>query len=698
MQINKKLYTTFIISILTLSILVAAIPMASAAITTAPGLSVATGTVGTTVTVTGSAGAGDASPFSTVTLYWDSLAGAVLGTTTADNTGAWTKSVKIPSATTGAHFIVASDGVAFGASFTVTANLAVDVTRVLPGDSVVLTGHGYGANKAVTVKLDSTTLGTPVSITLTTPAITTNATGSFTATIVVPATITSVQYDVYTVTATDATTTAATASITINNYINVTPTSGPTGITITMAGRIPASTAYELRFNGATVATGTTDAGGIFSQAYVVPSVLSTGPYAVDVVWATVNTRSTTFTVTAAPTIVLGATSGVAGTVVTITGAGFSSSASITLYFGTTVVNSTALDSRFGKTSSGGTFSEDFTVPVLTPGVYAVRVTDQYGASTAAIYTFLVLPTPVTIISIRAASYCQGDSFSFDILTTETGLGTITVSIYDPTQKLWWMTNDWTLTTSADGTYKTVIYQDQGADAYNQIKMTLPADAPLGAWNWTITYTPVSSGVLTTASSFFNVTAPATMQTVLDKLDVVRTNITTAITTSQGVIISNITALDAKLTSISNGIATITTTVGSIQTAVSNLNIGTLGSDVLAIKNNVATIQTSIGTLTADVSDIGLEVTSISGDIVTITTDLGTLQGTITSIDDGVATIQTDVGTVQADVTAVKADVTDVKAKAAVDMTPVWIAVVLSLVAAIAAVFAVITIRQKIAG
>jgi len=94
------------------------------------------------------------------------------------------------------------------------------------------------------------------------------------------------------------------------------------------------------------------------------------------------------------------------------------------------------------------------------------------------------------------------------------------------------------------------------------------------------------------------------------------------------------------------------------------------------------TIKTPIAALDA-------KVTSISGDVATVSTTLGTLQGTVTSIDGKVATIETDVGTIQANI----ADL-DV----GVDLTPVWIAVVLSVVAAIAACFAVITIRQKIAG
>jgi len=55
-----------------------------------------------------------------------------------------------------------------------------------------------------------------------------------------------------------------------------------------------------------------------------------------------------------------------------------------------------------------------------------------------------------------------------------------------------------------------------------------------------------------------------------------------------------------------------------------------------------------------------------------------------------VATIKTDLGTV-------KPSVTSISSFLPVDMTPIWIAVVLSLVAAVAAIYAVVVIRGKIA-
>jgi predicted choloylglycine hydrolase len=66
------------------------------------------------------------------------------------------------------------------------------------------------------------------------------------------------------------------------------------------------------------------------------------------------------------------------------------------------------------------------------------------------------------------------------------------------------------------------------------------------------------------------------------------------------------------------------------------------------------------------------------------------INATITSINKAVATIETDLGKVKADVSLVKGWL-----PVTVDMTPVWIAVLLALIAAIAAITSVIQIRLK---
>ena len=709
MQISKKLYTTIIITILTLSTIMAAIPMASAEIITAPVLyakgtttPISTGPVGTEVDVVGVTGVGNSSPFSTVTVYLDSLAGEVLGTGSANVDGNYTITVTIPPATAGVHWLVVNDGEteSDGASFTVTPTLSADVTRALPGDPVVVTGHGFAPADDIVLTLNSTTLGTPNSATITVVP-TTNAAGSFSVTFVVP-TVAIANYDIYNLNATDEASNMAFTTLNIDYYITLTPASGPTGITTTISGRIKASVAYTITFNAGQIAAGTTDADGSYSATYTIPGVLSPAGYPVVITWETTETKTATFTVTDAPTISLGVTSGISGAVVTISGSDFSSSATITLYLGTTVVNSTALDPRFGKTSSGGSFSEEFTVPALALGVYAVSVVDQYGATSAAGVFFSITATPVFMMATRATAYVRMDFIS--LVSQVTTPVNVDIVINDPTGLTWFME-----TLSASAWQQIGVYfQIPPVETY-LTWWPITSDAPIGTWNFTC-YAAGTTTILDT--NLFMVAAKPVQQDVLDQLDTLAASLDTmdasiksVITTTEGDIIAvintktgqirtDITALNPKITAITNSVVVIATMLGEVQIDIAALDLtalDALGVDITAIKGNVATIKTNLGTVTTAVSNLDAKVTALSGDVATVSTTLGTLQGTVTSIDGKVATIDTNVGTLQA-------DITDVKAEVGVDMTPTWIAVILSLVAAVAAIFAVITIRQKIAG
>ncbi len=706
-----------IIAVLTISTLIAAIPMASAEITSDPFLvekggttALTNGPVGTKVDVVGNATSGAADAFAVVTIYWDSLAGEVMGTGTADNTGAYRISVTIPASVAGAHWIIANDGEteSGGTQFTVEPALSVSPDYALPGDTVMVSGDGYADDSDITLFLNQTTDPT-ISFVITVPAITTDDNGSFDASVVVPD-VDFADFDVYDVNATDEDTNTAVAQLEIDYYINCVPPAGPTGITTTISGRIAADVAYTITFNAASIATGTTASDGSYSFAYTIPGVLSPAAYTVTITWETVNTRSTTFTVTPAPTISLGALNGVAGSVITISGSGFSGNANITLYFDTTVVNSTAMDANFTHTTKGGDLAAGltFVVPTLTPGVYAVWVTDQYGATSASGVYFTINPTPVTTVELRGTMYYPMDTLSFNIWTTEASLGLITVSVYDPSDMLWWRTDDWELTDFV--VYKTVIFQEQGADDYNQLHITLPADAPVGSWNWTITYTPASTGTLTKSTGLFIVEPRPSMDMIMDELTVFLEELNASIIAIDdaiasieipelGTITASLSSLDSKITSISGDMATVETCCGTVQTTVESLDV-VVGS----LYGDVVTLQTAVGAVQTSVDNLDATVTSIEDGVVTIDTNFGTLEGTITDMESGLATVQTDVGTLKVDVADVKSNVGSVKTTVddslpvTVDMMPVWIAVILSLIAAIAAIFAVITIRQKIAG
>jgi hypothetical protein len=734
MRISKKLYTTLIIAVLTVSTLMAAIPMASAEITSDPylvhpytGADVTTAAVGDTVKVKANATSGQADPFAVVTIYWDSLAGKVLGTTTADNYGNYSINVKIPAATAGTHWIISNDGEteSGGAQITVTPKLTVanipayGPTLALPGDELAVTGHGYAPNDDIVLFLNLTTSMT-TSYEITTPAFTTNGTGSFSGTIIVPA-IPMANFGYYVFNATDEASNSALAYATIDYYIMTYPSSGPTGIEIWIFGRIAPSTAYTIRFNGAAIATGTTDSTGSYMEFYTIPAVLSPATYPVDIWWATTESRSTNFEVTATPTIFLGATIGIAGTVVDIDGQDFVAGADITLYFDGTIVNSTDMGTGFGPTGSAygwtlGQFNETFVVPSLPPGVYAVSVVDSWGATSAAGVFFTITPTPLITVETRATQYYQHDVMSLYTWTNIVPTYDVVWEITDPTGNVYIggliETYDWSMVSLNN--YMVPYYRIRTSTYWtNQI----PDDAPVGVWNFTA-YNSVTSAIVDT--NLFSVSAKPTMTTVLNAL---AAN-TTAVINEIDECCSNLTTLlmelGANITAIDGTIATIETTVGEIDVALTDLDATITGfdGDMVTIKTSLGTVQTTVSSLNADIITIkagvsGIEGTAssldavlgvVAGDTAYLKSAVANITGTVTDVSDGVATIETELGTLRMDVADIKTDVgavqTDVEASlpVTVDMMPVWIAVVLSLIAAIAAIFAVVTIRQKIAG
>jgi len=137
-----------------------------------------------------------------------------------------------------------------------------------------------------------------------------------------------------------------------------------------------------------------------------------------------------------------------------------------------------------------------------------------------------------------------------------------------------------------------------------------------------------------------------------------------------------------------NAYATFTVTAAN--DSVVNAILSGLNASIISIENGIATINTTTGTIQTEVSNLNATVTSMNGNVATVSTNVGTIQGTVTSIQGDVATIKTDVGTIQATTSTIKGNVP-------ADLWPVWIAVILALIAAIAAIYVAIVIRSKIA-
>jgi hypothetical protein len=106
-------------------------------------------------------------PLATITVKFGTKVVAVL---TADGTGAWSGSFKVPQATAGAHTIVATDGTnTLSHSFTVVPHLTVKPRKGAVGVIINLLGTGFAASSTVKVTFNGVVV----------KSLTTNSTGGF---------------------------------------------------------------------------------------------------------------------------------------------------------------------------------------------------------------------------------------------------------------------------------------------------------------------------------------------------------------------------------------------------------------------------------------------------------------------------------------------------------------------------------------
>jgi len=693
----------------------------------------------------------DAAPFNSINVYWETVSAAtLLGTTTAGappnqaTPSSFNVTITIPTAINGAHNLIVTDGVTNqGYVLTVASRLTSSVTpstgtttRALPGDAVTLTGTGFAASSAILLTFN----GNPI------PPIgvTTNVNGSFTATIVIP--VGTGLGATYPVVATDASANAGTATVFVGYYITVNPSGAtapvPPGVTVTISGRITPTTAYTISIDAVLVLSGTSDSNGRFSQTYVLQTLMGVGGHTVSITAAALVITPASLTTGVPPTATLSAASGVAGALITVTGAAFDASANVSISFGSTVVNNTATDSRFGPTNAAGALSAVFSVPSLTSGLYVVTVVDQYGATATVAGGFTINAAPVTTIT-TAPSYMQGDIISFTIKTTDPNVIAtgVVVAIKDPTGAYQWGVVDvnkipqaaalgsvvWTVTPDyVTATTGTVAVSAQVGAVGNQF-LVLPSNAPIGIWNWTIAYIKTGESYPTLATGTFTV--------IVGGIGAITTQITSLGTKIDGVS-TKLDGLNATIMSISGNVVTIKTSVGTIQTSVDSLSgkltsisnqiasisspdlgpitasLTSISAKIDSVSGTTATISSSVGSITTSLSSLNTAVTSVKGDVstlqgnvATIKTDLGTLSGTITSVTGNIATIQTALGTIQADISGLKSSVSTVQtdisdAKSATDsLSPlIIVAIVLALIAAVAAIASIVLMRRKIAG
>src|SRR2546428_8273341 len=190
----------------------------------------------------------------------------------------------------------------------------------------------------------------------------------------------------------DTGSTSSSRAITINTNTQITavyrttalslsPTSGPTGITVNISGsNFAANSAITISYDNASIATTpttiTTTSTGSFTGSITIPSSSAAGAHTVKAIEASNHPASAQFIVTATPVpaITLNPTSGPTGTTVNISGSNFAANSGITISYDNAGIATTPTTIT---TTSTGSFTGSITIPSSSAaGTHTVKATD----------------------------------------------------------------------------------------------------------------------------------------------------------------------------------------------------------------------------------------------------------------------------------------------------------------------------------
>jgi len=481
----------------------------------------------------------------------------------------------------------------------------------------------------------------------------------------------------------------------VKSVITLTPTSGLRGSSVTVAGRGfgPGKTVDVLWYMAPSQSQHTADppadtitvvddypvaADGTFTATFNVPTVgdpTAPGTYywvkAVDTA-SPPNSAGANFKVVSSAKIVLSPTAEYVGTTVGVTGTWFSANSKITLKFGDVTVATTP---SVVYTAGDGSFYASFKVPTVAKGEYTVTATDDKGVSATAKFT---VTEPITEICTRSTTYTQGDQVSIHVKSTESIVG-IRLVIKDPTGLTFWQH----IITSTE----VVTDPITGFKYLNSTVLPprLPDDATVGSWNFTA-YDPTGKKI---ASNLFTVnakTAAVTSEELSEAITQMTEQLNQAITQMTEQLNQAITQMTNQITSMQNTISGLSSAINTASSAAQSA-ASAAQSAASAAQNAASAAQNAASAASA-------AKTAADSAVSTAQSAVSAANSAKSAADAAKSAADTAASTAESAVSAAES------AKAAAEglAMPVWVAVVLSLISAIAAIFAIITIRGKIAG
>src|SRR5574341_2419497 len=342
-------------------------------------LSRTSGAPGSAVTVTGSGFAKN-----TVTSILFDF--AFVEETTTNNSGAFTKSITIPTtANGGSHKITANDGISsVDATFTVSSQTMITVTPTSGaiGTTVTVSGSNFGASKTITIRFDNdNVLTSPFSVVSTT-------TGAFSATFTIPS---AALVGSHTISAMDGTLTATGIfNVSGISLVSISPTSGAAGIALTVTGSgFSPNSVVTVKFDSTALVTSpatiTTTSSGTFSGTVTIPTGIVSGSHTLSATDNSGRSASAIFNITTSGTITLSSNSGISGNSITISGSGYSPRSTISMRFDS---NTIVTSPPTVITTESGSFSAAISIPGNAAiGTHTIAATDSSGRTGSSVFS-----------------------------------------------------------------------------------------------------------------------------------------------------------------------------------------------------------------------------------------------------------------------------------------------------------------------
>ena len=346
-----------------LSLLVAALPSGVAlAATPAIVLSAPSGTVGSSLTVTGTEFT--ANTTGNVIFGFGSSFATSYPVTLATNVGGnFSISSTVPTVPGGTYTISATVGSTANSSFTVTPMITLTPSSVHTRDSVSVSGTGFTVGLNATITLDTVTVAT----------VATNTDGTFSVPFVIPSTV----HGTHTVAASTGTPSAS-APLSLTPSAGVSPISGQVGSTTSVSGEgFGGNSAIVISFDTISIAQATTDANGSFSTTITVPPSAGGTHTITASIPPSVGVESAAAVFTSLTGLHLSQSSAGVGTSLTASGAAFGYNTLVSISIDSTQIIQALSDAN-------GSFSIGLTVPVSTGGAHTITGSDgSFSASIA---------------------------------------------------------------------------------------------------------------------------------------------------------------------------------------------------------------------------------------------------------------------------------------------------------------------------